>query len=127
MPKHRPSPAAVIRSQDAYHGLGCKHVFVPELEVFNIFQDYLFIFPALKEIGAANDSRSPRRLVPLNVHCIWLIVGLDSPGENKRGGGGVSPALTGQQTRPEERGERRQEVGVTHRGDTYQEKDFTCS
>lgn len=74
----------MICSHNTYHGLGCKHVFVPELEVFNIFQDYFFILSALKEIGAANDSGNPRRLVPLDVHRIWLIVGLNSPGKNKR-------------------------------------------
>lgn len=83
-------------SRGIYHRLCCKHVFVPELEVFNVFQDYFFVFSALKEIGAANDGRSPRRLVPLDVHRIWLIVGLNSPGKNKKGGGGVASALAEQ-------------------------------
>lgn len=85
--KHQPSPSAANCSRGTHRRLCGKHVFVPELEVFDVFQDYFFIFSALKEIGAANDGRSPRRLVALDVHRVRLIVGLYSPGKSKKGGG----------------------------------------
>ena len=54
-------------------------------------------------------------------------------GEGSRGPGPEhtlvpgSLVCAGQQMRQEVRNERRQELGVTRRCNTYQEKDFTCS
>lgn len=76
-------PSAVNSSRVTHHRLGCKHVFVPELEVFHIFQDDLLVFPALEEVCAADDRGGPRGLVPLDVHRGGLVVGLNPPGEDR--------------------------------------------
>lgn len=72
-------------SRATHHRLGCKHVFVPELEIFDIFQDDLLVFPALEEVGAADDGGGSRGLVALDVHRGGLVVGLDPPGEDRAG------------------------------------------
>lgn len=80
-------PSAANSSRVTHHRLGRKHVFVPELEVFDVFQDDLLVFPALEEVCAADDGGGTRGLVPLDVHRGGLVIGLNPPGEHRQCGG----------------------------------------
>lgn len=62
-----------------YHRLGGKEIFVPELEVFYVLQEDLFIFPGLEEICATQDGGRACWFISLYVNRGWFVIRLDTP------------------------------------------------